>query len=168
MRDQRIVLLATGPAAVHQGLMFAALSDDVTLLTHDAPPDEAGLAQLDAAGVRIVEGRAASLEGTPLTGVRLDDDTLLPADTVVVSPWMRAASPVLDALGLVPVAHPSGMGQHYPSEAMGATAVPGLRLAGNATDITAQVAGAAAAGALAGAALHGERVQADLLVHPVS
>lgn len=163
VRDQRIGVLATGANATHQALLFVALSDDVVLLTHDAPPGDADRAQLAAAGVRVVEHRVVGLEGEPLTGARLDDGTVLPLDALVVAPWMRAASPVLDALGLAAEPHPAGMGEQYPSEPMGATAVPGLRLAGNVTDVAAQVAAASAAGLLAGAALHGELVQEDLL-----
>lgn len=164
VRERRIGILATGPMATHQALLFAALSDDVVLLTHDAPPGEAELAQLGAAGVRVVEARVESLEGEPLSAARLDDGSRLPLDALVVSPTTRASSPVLDALGVAVEPHVSGMGEQYASEAMGATTVPGLRVAGNVADIVAQVAAASAAGLLAGAALHGELVQEDLLV----
>lgn len=163
VRDRRIAVLATGPAATHQALLFAALSDHVVLVTHDAPPGADERTQLAAAGVRVVEARVGSLEGAPLSGLGLDDGTVLPLDALVVAPRTRASSPVLDALGLAVEPHPSGMGEQYVSEPMGATSVPGLRLAGNVTDVAAQVAAASAAGLLAGAALHGELVQEDLL-----
>ena len=37
VRDRAIGVLATGPMAVHQTLLFRQLSDDVTLFLHTAP-----------------------------------------------------------------------------------------------------------------------------------
>lgn len=162
VRGRRIGVLATGPNAAHQALMFAELSDDVVLLTHEAPPDATSRELLAAAGVRVLDAAVVGLEGEPLDGARLADGAFLPLDALVVAPYMRAESVVLDALGITAVAHPSGMGEHYPSEAPGRTTVPGLWVAGNVGDVTAQVSGAAATGVLAGAAIHGELLQADL------
>ena len=164
VRDQRVAVLATGPAASHQALLFARLTDRVVLLEHEAPPSPEDRTRLASAGVEVVAATVVGLEG-PEGGpveVRLQDHDPLVVDAVVVAPRMEAVSPVLDDLGLHAVDHPSGMGRHHPSEAMGATTVPGLRLAGNVTDLSAQVAVASAAGLMAGAALHGELVEADL------
>ncbi len=38
VRDQAIGVLASGPTAVHQALLFRQLSDDVVLLGHTMPP----------------------------------------------------------------------------------------------------------------------------------
>lgn len=164
VRDQRIGVLATGPAAVHQALLFSQLSDDVVVLTHTSPPQAEDRARLAAAGVRLQEGEVVALEGPPdgLQGARLVDGTTVPLDALVIAPRMLARSAVLDSLGLAPEPHPSGLGEQYPSGPAGMTAVPGVWVAGNVTDVGAQVVGAAAAGTMAGAAINMELVESDL------
>jgi thioredoxin reductase len=164
VRDQRIGVLATGPAAVHQALLFSQLSEDVVVQAHTAPPAAEDQARLAAAGVRVQEGKVVALEGPPqaLESARLADGTSVPLDAVVVAPRMLARSPVLDSLGLRPEAHPSGMGEHYPSGPAGRTEVQGVWVAGNVSDVGAQVMGAAAAGTLAGAAINMDLIEADL------
>ena len=164
VRDQRIGVLATGPAAVHQALLFSQLSDDVVVLTHTAPPQAEDRARLSAAGVRLHEGEVVALEGPPdgLEGARLTDGTTVPLDALVIAPRMLARSAVLDSLGLAPEPHPSGLGEQYPSGPTGVTAVPGVWVAGNVADVGAQVMGAAAAGTMAGAAINMDLVESDL------
>ena len=164
VRDQRIGVLATGPAAVHQALLFSQLSDDVVVLAHTAPPAAEDRARLAAAGVRVREGEVIALEGPThtLEGVRLADGTSIPLDAVVVAPRMLARSAVLDSLGLAPEAHPSGMGEQYPSGPNGRTGIPGVWVAGNVADVGAQVMAAAAAGTQAGAAINLDLIEADL------
>ena len=164
VRDQRIGVLATGPTAVHQALLFSQLSDDVVVLAHTAPPGTEDRARLAAAGVRVQEGAVVALEGASgeLEGARLADGTRVPLDAVVVAPWMSARSAVLDSLGLTAEAHPSGTGEQYPSGPMGRTDVPGVWVAGNVADVGAQVVGAAAAGTMAGAAINMDLIEADL------
>ncbi len=97
-------------------------------------------------------------DGERLVGVRLADGRVVERDALAVGPRMIARAAFLSGLGLNTVEHPSGMGEHVPVDAMGATAVPGVYAAGNVTDPSAQVGGAAAAGAFAGA-----RINADLV-----
>jgi len=164
VRDQRIGVLATGPAAVHQALLFSQLSDDVVVLAHTAPPAAEDRARLAAAGVRVREGEVIALEGPThtLEGVRLADGTSIPLGAVVVAPRMLARSAVLDSLGLAPEAHPSGMGEQYASGPNGRTGIPGVWVAGNVADVGAQVMAAAAAGTQAGAAINLDLIEADL------
>jgi thioredoxin reductase len=164
VRDQRIGVLATGPTAVHQALLFSQLSDDVVVLAHTAPPAPQDQARLAAAGVRVQAGEVVALEGPghALESARLADGTAVPLDALVVAPRMLARSAVLDSLGLAPEAHPSGMGEQYPSGPAGRTEVPGVWVAGNVADVGAQVMGAAAAGTLAGAAINMDLIEADL------
>lgn len=164
VRDQRIGVLATGPAAVHQALLFSQLSDRVTVLAHLAPPSPDDVARLGAAGVRVVAGEVEALVGPEraLQGVRLVDGTLVDLDAVVVAPRMVARSPLLESLGMTAADHPSGLGEHYPADPMGRTAVPGVWVAGNVTELGAQVMGAAAAGLMAGAGINGELIEADV------
>jgi thioredoxin reductase len=164
VRDQRIGVLATGPTAVHQALLFSQLSDDVVVLAHTAPPAPEDRARLTAARVRVQEGEVVALEGPThtLESARLADGTSVPLDAVVVAPRMLARSAVLDSLGLMPEPRPSGMGEQYPSGPTGRTEVPGVWVAGNVADVAAQVMGAAAAGTMAGAAINMDLIETDL------
>jgi NAD(P)H-nitrite reductase large subunit len=96
--------------------------------------------------------------------VRLADGTVVARDAVVVAPRSTARSNVLAALGLA--AEPQEMGgavfgAAVPSNAQGATAVPGVYVAGNVTDLRAQVVVAAAAGLTAAAQLNADLVAED-------
>jgi thioredoxin reductase len=123
--------------------------------------------QLAARGVAVVTGEVTAVEsdGNRLTGVRLSSGQVVPRDALVVSPRFTARSAVLESLGL-PVEPVEAMGHTVgsavPSGPMGATAVPGVWVAGNVTDLMAQVITAAAAGLQAGGAIN-----ADLLAEDV-
>ena len=170
VRDQAIGVLATGPTAVHQALLFRQLNDDVVLLRHTMPqPDGAEAEQLAARGIPVVPGEVVAVEvtGDRLTGVRLADGTV-PANTTVlarqalaVAPRMTARAGFLADLGLKLSAHPLGIGEYIAAGPAGLTEVPGVWAAGNVTDLGAQVGGAAAAGALAGAAINMDLVTED-------
>ncbi|MDQ1006279.1 thioredoxin reductase [Streptomyces sp. V4I23] len=161
IRDQAVGVLATGPLSVHQALLFRQWSDDVTFFSHTMPPPAGEEAeQLAARGIRVVEGEVASLEiaDDRLVGVRLGDGTVVGREALAVSPRMVARAGFLTSLGLRPAAHPSGAGEHIPSDAAGRTEVPGVWAAGNVTDLVAQVGGAAAAGAAAAAQINADLV----------
>jgi thioredoxin reductase len=161
VRDRAVAILATGPMSVHQALLFSQLTDDVTFVAHDVEPDAEQAEQLAARGIRVVDGAVASLEvkGDRLVGVRMRDGTVTSCEAVVVSPRMVARAGFLADLGLPMVEHASGMGEHVPSDPTGRTDVPGVWVAGNVTDLSAQVGAAASAGAFAGA-----RINADLVM----
>jgi thioredoxin reductase len=157
VRDQAIGLLASGPRTVHQALLFRQLSDDVVLFPHTMlPPAGEGARQLAARGVRVVPGEVASVQisGDRLTGVRLTDGRFVARQVLAVAPPMTARAGFLAGLGLKPTPHPLGVGEYIAADATGLTAVPGVWVAGNVTDLAAQVGGAAAAGALAAAAIN--------------
>jgi len=90
----------------------------------------------------------------------------VPRDVVVVQTRMAARAGFLADLGLAPIEHPMGVGSYVPADPTGLTAVRGVYVAGNITDLTAQVGAAAAAGALAGARINADLVEeeTDLLV----
>ncbi|MFF8846378.1 NAD(P)/FAD-dependent oxidoreductase [Streptomyces sp. NPDC015127] len=165
IRDRAIGVLATGPLSVHQALLFRQWSDNVTFFSHTMPPPAGEDAeQLAARGIRVVDGEVASLEiaDDRLVGVRLGDGTMVGREALVVSPRMVARAGFLAALGLRPAAHPSGAGEHIPSDAAGRTDVPGVWVAGNVTDLAAQVGGAAAAGAAAAAQINADLVAEEI------
>ncbi|WP_216911755.1 NAD(P)/FAD-dependent oxidoreductase [Nocardia noduli] len=164
VRDQAIGVLGTGPMSVHQALLFRQLSADVVYFADIAPPTAEQAAQLDARGIRVVDGDVASVEiaDDRLVGVRLTDGTLVARDAVAVASRMVARAGFLAPLGLVPVAHPSGMGEHIPTDPTGRTEAPGVWVAGNVTDLSAQVGAAAAAGAMAGAQINFDLVNEEI------
>src|SRR5215216_1484609 len=104
VRDQAIGVLATGPRAVHQALLFRQLSDDVIVFSHTMPPAGEEAEQLGARGIRVVDGEVASLEVADdrLVGVRLRDGTVVGRQALAVSPRMTARAGFLAALGLRP------------------------------------------------------------------
>jgi thioredoxin reductase len=163
VRDQRIAVLASSPMSVHQALLFSQLSDDIVFLSHTADPLSSEDAEkLVARGIRIVDGKVVEvLGGDRLTGVQLADGTVIERAALVVAPRMNTRATFLTGLGLIPEPHPSGMGDHIPADPVGRTSVPGVWIAGNATDPSAQVGAAAAAGAMAGAQINAELVMAE-------
>ncbi|MFG1964760.1 NAD(P)/FAD-dependent oxidoreductase [Nonomuraea sp. NPDC049028] len=161
VRDRAIGVLASGPMAVHQALLLRQWSADVTLFSHTMPPpDEEEAERLAARGITVVPGEVASLEIVEdrVVGVRLGDGTLVRREVMAVATRMVARAGFLAALGLRPVEHPTGAGEYIPADATGRTDVPGIWVAGNVSDLVAQVGTAAAAGATAAA-----QINADLI-----
>ncbi len=167
VRDRRIGVLATGPMAVHQALLFRQLSPHVTVLQHTGPAmTDEQYEQLHALGIPVIDGTVVQVESgaTGLTGVRLADGHHVQLDALVVAPRFAARAELLAPLGLAPVemlmdAHV--LGTRIEADATGATAVPGVWVAGNVTDLPAQVVTSAAAGLAAGAAINGDLIAAD-------
>jgi len=152
IRDQAIGVLATGPMSVHQALLFRQLSADVMFFAHRQPaPSGEQAEQLAARGIAVVTGAVERLESG---GLRLESGQLVARQAIAVATRMVARAGFLTGLGLKPIEHPSGMGEHIPADATGRTEVPGVWAAGNVTDLSAQVGAAAAQGALAGAQIN--------------
>ncbi|GAA3705191.1 NAD(P)/FAD-dependent oxidoreductase [Microlunatus aurantiacus] len=163
VRDQAIGVLATSPMVGHQALLFRQLSDDVTVFAHTVDLTSEDRERLAARGVRIVDGEVAGLhiDDDRITGVVLTDGTLVPRTVLTVQSRAVARADFLTGLGLTTIEHPMGMGAYVVADATGKTAVPGVYLAGNISDLGAQVGAAAAAGALAGARLNADLVEEE-------
>ncbi|BCB91239.1 NAD(P)/FAD-dependent oxidoreductase [Phytohabitans suffuscus] len=191
VRDRAIGVLGGGAMAADKALLFRQWSPDVVLFTHTAAPlsgthaaaplsgaahaaappsgetETAGALtaaqaeRLAARGVRVVEGVVEAVEVVDgeVAGLRLADGTVVAREVVAVTTRMVASSPVLDDLGLKPVEHPAGAA--YPAGPAGQSELPGLWLAGNVTDVMAQVVTAAAQGVTAGAAINMDLVADD-------
>jgi thioredoxin reductase len=162
-RDQAIGVLATTPLAVHAALLWRQLSDDVVLFRHTGPApadDEAEL--LAARGIPVVEGEVVGVEGT--ADVRLRNGHLVPRQALVAAPRFTARADLLAGLGLAPAPLENRghvIGTALVADPMGATEVPGVWVAGNVTDLQAQVIVAAAEGLKAGAAINADLVIED-------
>jgi thioredoxin reductase len=169
-RDAAIGVLATSPLVMHGALLWRQLSDDVTVFLHtaDALTDD-DLERLAARDIAVVTGAVSALEIADgrLTGVRLADGTVVPRRFVVVAPRLTARSAVLTGLGLEPEELRMGdtvIGTAVPTGPDGATAVPGLYVAGNVADLRGQVMVSAAQGLMAGARINAELVEQDTAV----
>jgi len=157
VRDRSLGVLASGPRALHQALMFRQWTDDVTLLLNGQQAlDEAQFELLAARGIPVVDGTVENLvvEDDALTGVTLEDGSVRRLDALVVGAPVRVRAGMLAGLGVELAEHPAGMGQHVVTDASGATSVPGVWAAGNVTDLAAQVITSAAAGLWAGAQIN--------------
>jgi thioredoxin reductase len=165
VRDRAIAVIGSGPMTMHQALLFRQWSANVTLFVHTAPaPTQDEREQLAARGIRLIEGLVTSVDVTDdaISGVTTADGRTEPAAAVVVGPRMEARSGVLADLGLTPIEHSSGVGTHIQSQQGGVTSVPGVWVAGNVTDLVAQVVTAASAGLMAGATINADLLAEEL------
>ncbi len=167
VRDRPIGVLG-GPMGVHQALMWRQWSSDVTLFEHAGPvPTDEEREQLAARGITVVTGVVEGLEVTDgrLTGVRIEGGEVVPREALVVAPRFTARSGVLTSLGLETVPQEMNghvVGSYVAADPTGATAVPGVWVAGNVTDLRAQVISSAAAGLNAAAMLNADLILEDV------
>jgi thioredoxin reductase len=101
VRDRAIGVLAGGASStqlaitvsIHQAQLFRQWSSDVALFLHTSPPpSEEQVEQLEARGIRIIEGRVAAWEAE---GVRMDSGEVIPRQALVVGAPVRARAEVL-------------------------------------------------------------------------
>lgn len=162
-RDRAVGIVSTGPMGVHAATLWRQWTDDVVLFVHTgAEPTEHELERLAARGVRVVRTPVQGLEGG--ADVRLADGELVARDAVVVTTRMVANAELLAGLGVTPVPmemNGAVVGSYVPSDPTGRTEAPGVWVAGNAGDLSAQVVVAAAQGLKAGAMINMDLVEED-------
>ncbi|MEW2586261.1 NAD(P)/FAD-dependent oxidoreductase [Streptomyces virginiae] len=167
VRDRPVAVLADGPLAVHQAQMWRHWSDRTTLLAHTWRLGEDERELLAVLGIRVVEGEVTGLvvEDDRLTGVTLAGGAGVECRALVVAPRFTARSGVLTSLGLPTTDMTRDghvIGRSVGSDpATGATALRGVWLAGNVTAPLEKVAGAAAQGAQAAAAINADLIEAE-------
>uniref|UniRef100_A0A942SYE9 NAD(P)/FAD-dependent oxidoreductase n=1 Tax=Neobacillus citreus TaxID=2833578 RepID=A0A942SYE9_9BACI len=168
VRDQRIGVLVTTPNGVHHALMFRALSDRVTaFVTDPALVDDAARAGLVARGITVLDVPVARVlsDGERLTGVETGTGEVVALDALAAASTVEARIAPLAGLGLVAedqVVNGFRFGSGLAVDPAGQTSVRGVYAAGNVVSPMATVIASAAAGTQAGAAVHGDLVQADL------
>jgi len=156
VRDRAFGVLASTPASVHQALLVARWSKDVTLFLHTVREEEVAdedRRRLGRAGVTVVPGEVESLttDADRLTGVRLTNGTTYPRETVFVAPRPVPRNALFETLGAELTETPFGT---YPKvDATGLTTVPGVWAAGNAIGFGEQVIHAASGGYRAATAI---------------
>jgi hypothetical protein len=93
--------------------------------------------------------------------VRLADGQVVARRVLAVATQTQARTEGLEGLKL-PMEHlPDNRGRRFASGLAGATEVPGVWVAGNATDLSAHLGASAAAGALAGSHINALLATAD-------
>ncbi|MHA7239972.1 NAD(P)/FAD-dependent oxidoreductase [Arthrobacter sp. TMS1-12-1] len=164
IRGQRIGVLGTGPMSIHQALLFRQWSAHITLFLNDTvTPTDEEWDTLAARSVRVVDGAVASVDQADgvLAGVTLRSGTGFALQALAVGTRMEARGSLLGPLGLAPEEHPSGMGHAIVPGPTGSTPVPGVFVAGNVSNLSAQVVVAAAEGTMAGAAINADLIQEE-------
>lgn len=162
VRDEPIGVLATGPASVHQAWLFRQLTDDLIYFTRGTDLEPETRARFAARDIRIIETdvkEVVSDDDGALAGVRLADGAFVGRRILAAASRMHARTEGLAGLKLPMKDLP--MGRCFASGTAGITEIPGVWVAGNATDLTAQVGAAAAAGALAGSHINAMLAVAD-------
>ncbi|MBP2704129.1 NAD(P)/FAD-dependent oxidoreductase [Microbispora sp. RL4-1S] len=164
VRDEPIGILATGPASIHHALLFRQLTDDLVYFTRGTELGADTRARFAVRGIEVVDAqvdRVVTAEDGTVAGVRLSGGRLVPRRVLAVATRLRARTEGLEGLGLPMTDLPGGMGRGFAAGVAGTTDVPGVWVAGNATDLMAQVGASAAAGALAGAHMNADLAAAD-------
>ncbi|WP_432561560.1 NAD(P)/FAD-dependent oxidoreductase [Kineococcus sp. SYSU DK003] len=160
VRGQRIGVLGTRPASLHQALVFRQLSEDVTVFVQDLEVPAGTAEQFDVLGVRLLPGTVRGVSGED-GNLRVDlDGTQIGVQALVVTPYHRARAELFAQLGGELATNP--VGEFVPTQQAGATEVPGVWAAGNVTDLGAMVQGSSAAGVLAGMRINHDLVLEDV------
>jgi thioredoxin reductase len=160
VRDQPVGVLGTHPAAVQHAQLVRQWSDDVIFFAHTYDLTDNERRELDARGVRVVDGDVARLvvEADRLVGVELADGEVIARTAVFVRPAI-----VSHADGLL-----AGLGCDFNEagfvavDGTGATSTTGVWAAGNAADPRAQVITAAGAGSAAAIAINADLILDDV------
>ncbi|MEV4622189.1 NAD(P)/FAD-dependent oxidoreductase [Asanoa sp. NPDC049573] len=163
VRDRAIGIIATNPMVAHQALLWRQWTADLVVVLNGQPapgPEEA--AQLKARGVRVIDDRVTLLDSDRTA--HLAGGTTLTRDAWVAATRMAARDGLLADLGAE--IEPVKMGDHVIGTAVkadpnGATTVPGVWVAGNISDLRAQVIVSAAEGLTAGAMINADLAMED-------
>ncbi|MFC4556271.1 NAD(P)/FAD-dependent oxidoreductase [Georgenia faecalis] len=160
VRDRALGVIARDPeGAFHQAVLLRQLSDDVALFLDEVDEAEIGEHEselLRARDVSVVAGKVVELrlDDDGVSAVVLADGRAVPRSAVFVAPRFTVNDAMIGGLGVERVE--TGMGTALAVDDQGRTDVPGLWAAGNVTDLSAQVLGAADSGARAGIGINGE------------
>ncbi|WP_369408381.1 hypothetical protein [Corynebacterium hylobatis] len=102
VRDQHIAILIRDEVTIHQAMLFAQLSDRVTMFLHEAPdPSEEQWEQLAALGIEVVRPRVERLamDGPVVQGIEIADGRTLEVNAVVVTPRFNSRTELYELLG---------------------------------------------------------------------
>ncbi|HEX5615532.1 MAG TPA: NAD(P)/FAD-dependent oxidoreductase [Acidimicrobiia bacterium] len=160
VRDQPLGVLGTHPGAVMHAHLIRQWSDDVVFFSHTSYLSDSDRAQLDARGIRVVDGEVAALvvDDDRLTGVALADGTVVARAAVFVRPRnVPHSDGLLPSLGIEVDAEGFAV-----VDRDGRTNTAGVWAAGNVVDPRASVIAAAGAAATAAMSINADLVQEDV------
>jgi thioredoxin reductase len=160
VREQPLGVLGTHPAAAAHAQLVRQWSDDVVYFVHTGAVSVAERTQLEARGIRVVDGEVVGLvvDADQLVGVQLADGRVVPRTAVFIRPRN-----VPHPTGLL-----AGLGVDVDADGFavvdrdGHTSAPGVSAAGNIVDPRASVIAAAGAAASAAMAINAGLVQDDV------
>jgi thioredoxin reductase len=159
VRDRKLAVLGTSPAAVRYAQIVRQWSDDLVYITPAGTLSTADHRQLAARGIGIAEGipQRVMVEDDHLRGIELDGDRVVACDALFVPPRFVPNSDLLVGLGC-------GLDEGgWPvADAEGRTSVAGVWVAGNVTNARAQVITAAGEGSAAAIAINADLVDEDV------
>jgi thioredoxin reductase len=162
-RGRAIGVIGTVPMSADQALLWRQWTDDLTLFWPEAELGPLDDPRIASAGITVVTEPVAAIEDK---GVRLADGRLVERDAVVAA--ARTAAKPIPGLNLPTAPYPFGETIVTTDPNTGATDVPGVWVAGNATNPMAQVISSAAAGLAAGAAINTDLIFGAYLPSPSS
>ena len=159
VRDQPLGVLGGSPEALVHAHIVRQWSSDVVYFANGATLTASEREQLVARAIGIVDEPVARLvvENDRLTGVELTSGAVVPRAAVFVRPTFVANDQLLTDLGCA-----TATNGWVSVDATGATSVPGLWAAGNATNPRAQVITAAGEGSAAAIAINNDLVTEDI------
>jgi thioredoxin reductase len=160
VRDRPLGVLGTGTGSVEHAQLIRQWSDDVVFFTHTYDLTGAEREQLEARGIRIVDGavRALVVQDDRLRGVVLGDGRTVERGALFVRPDIR---PRLDGL-VEQLGIEVDDARFVRVDDTGRTSVPGVWAAGNVANPRAQVITAAGEGSAAAISINADLVQEDL------
>lgn len=162
--DQRLGVLATSPASVHQVQMVRQWSDRVTVFAARLGEMEPRVeTRLRARGIEIVNAEVVEVlgDGDRVTGVRTADGGVVAVDAIFTAGTPRPHDAFVAGLGLEQAELPFGAGSFLTVDPMGKTTHDRVWAAGNVVNPMANVPMSIGAGAMAGSAVNGALVEAD-------
>jgi thioredoxin reductase len=159
VRDQPLGVLGGTPEAVARAQLVRQWSDDVVFFPHTLAVTSYQRHELSARGIETVDGTVSRLiiSDARLHGVALDDGRVIGREAVFVRPRFVPNNDLLVALGCD--LDETGWPTH---DAAGQTSVPGVWVAGNASNPRAQVITAAGEGSAVAIAINAALVQQDV------
>jgi thioredoxin reductase len=160
VRDQPLGVLGTGAGSVEHAQLVRQWSDDLVFFTHAYELTKGEGEQLEARGIRIVDGEVRGLvvHDDRLRGVVLGHGRTVERAALFVRPEMR---PRLDGLVGQLGVDVDDLGFVRVDDA-GQTTVPGVWAAGNVTNPRAQVITAAGEGSATAISINADLVQEDV------
>jgi hypothetical protein len=160
VRDQPLGVLGTGTGSVEHAQLIRQWSDDIVFFTHTHDMSRSEREQLEARGIRIVDGevRALVVQDDRLKGVVLGDGRTVERAALFVRPDVR---PRLHGF-VAQLGFEVDDGGFVRVDDAGQTSVAGVWAAGNVANPRAQVITAAGEGSAAAISINADLVQEDV------